>query len=110
MGAAPEYVVGNVHAVTQDGKIIVASNSGSQLPAYTYGSSKVIWVVGTQKITKNLDSGMKRIYEYVFPLESERAHKAYGVPKSFVSKLFILNKEQTPTRITIILVQESLDF
>ncbi|MDO8660134.1 MAG: LUD domain-containing protein, partial [Candidatus Parcubacteria bacterium] len=50
LGAAHEYTVGSVHAVTEDGKVIIASQTGSQLPAYVYASSHVIWVVGTQKI------------------------------------------------------------
>lgn len=108
-GAAADYSIGSVHAVTEDGKVMIASNSGSQLPGYAYGSSHVIWIVGTQKIVKNFDDGMKRIYEYVLPLESERAHKAYGVAGSFVSKLLIFNKER-PGRITLILVKESLGF
>ena len=109
LGAAPEWVVGSVHAVTEDGKIIIASATGSQLPAYAYGSSHVIWVVGSQKIVKDLDKGIKRVYEYVLPLESERAQKAYGVPSS-VNKLFILNKEVAPNRITMIIVKEKLGF
>jgi hypothetical protein len=110
LGAAPKYAIGSVHALTEDGKVIVASNTGSQLPAYTYGSEKVIWIVGAQKIVANLDEAFKRIYDYVLPLESERAKKAYGVPGSNVSKLFILNKEVTPGRITVILVKEALGF
>jgi hypothetical protein len=109
LGAAPQYSIGSVHAVTEDGKVIIASNSGSQLPGYAYGSQHVIWVVGAQKLVKNLDEGMKRIYDYVLPLESERAKKAYGIPGSFVSKLLIFNKE-VPGRITVILVKESLGF
>ena len=62
LGTAPEYAVGSVHAVTEDGKIIIASNTGSQLPSYAYGASHVIWVVGTQIIVANLDEAMKRIY------------------------------------------------
>lgn len=110
MGAAPEYAVGSVHAITEDGKVVVASNTGSQLPAYAYSALHVIWVVGAQKIVSNLDAAMKRIYEYVLPLESERAHKAYGVPGSFVSKLLIINKEINPQRITVIFVNEKLGF
>lgn len=110
IGAAPEWAIGSVHAVTEDGKVLVASNSGSQLPGYAYGASHVIWIVGAQKIVQNVDEGMKRIYEYVLPLESDRAHKAYGVPGSFVSKLLIFNKEQTPGRITMVLVKEKLGF
>ena len=109
IGAAPEYAVGSVHAVTEDGKLLIASNTGSQLPAYTYGASHVIWVAGTQKIVKNLDEALKRIYEYVLPLESERLKKLYGVPSN-VSKLLIINKEIAPNRLTLILVKEKLGF
>lgn len=106
----PDYVVGSVHAVTEDGKVLIASNTGSQLPAYVYTADHVIWVVGTQKIVSNLDEGMKRLYDYVLPLESERAKKAYGVPGSFISKLLIVNQEITPGRITIVFVPEKLGY
>ena len=109
IGAAPEYAIGSVHAVTEDGKVVIASNSGSQLPGYSYGADHVIWVVGAHKIVKDLDSGLKRVYDYVLPLESERAKNAYGVPGSRVSKLLIFNKEREG-RITLIFVKEKLGY
>lgn len=111
LGAAPEYTVGSVHAVTEDGHILIASNTGSQLPAYVYGSSHLIVVVGAQKIVKNIEQGMKRIYEYVLPQESERANKAYNITTgSFVSKLLIVNREINRGRIMVIFVGEKLGF
>jgi len=107
--AAHEWVIGSVHAITEDGQVVIASATGSQLPSYAYGASNVIWVVGIQKIVKNLDEAMKRIYEYVFPLENERALKVYGM-KSWVNKLLIINKEAIPGRIHIIFVREKLGF
>lgn len=110
LGAASEWAVGSVHAVTQDGHILIASNTGSQLPAYGYSSAHVIWIVGTQKIVATVDEGIRRIYEYTLPLESERAKKAYGVPGSAVNKLLIINKEVVPGRLTVIFVKEKLGF
>jgi hypothetical protein len=110
LGAAPDYAVGSVHAVTQDGSVLIASNTGSQLPAYVYGAGKVIWVVGMQKIVPDQNAAIKRIYDYVLPLESERARKAYGMPGSFVSKLLIVNTEVQPGRITVVLVKQPLGF
>lgn len=111
LGAAPEWTVGSVNAVTEDGKVVIASNTGSQLGAYAYRAAHVIWVVGTQKIVKNLDEAMKRIYDYVLPLESERLAKAFGKPiASNVSKLLIVSKEVRPDRVTLILVKEPLGF
>lgn len=109
LGAGPDWVVGSVHAVTQDGQVLVASNTGSQLPAYAGGANHVIWVVGTQKIVPNFDQGLKRLHEYSLPLENVRAQKAYG-RGSNVSKILVVNKEVKPGRITIILVKKKLGF
>lgn len=111
LGAAPDWAIGSVHAVTEEGYILIASNTGSQLSSYAGGAQHVIWVVGTQKIVKNNDEAFKRIYEYVLPLESERANKAYNITTgSNVSKLLIVNKEVKPGRITLIFVGEKLGF
>ena len=110
LAGAPTWVVGSVHALTEDGTAMIASASGSQLPAYSFGAQHVLWIVGAQKIVKNTEEGMKRIYEYTLPLESERAKKAYGVPGSFVCKLLTMNKEIVPERITVIIVKEVLGF
>jgi len=109
IGAAPEFAIGSVHAVTEDGKLMVASNTGSQLPAYAYGADRVIFVVGTQKIVKDVDEAMKRIYGYVLPLESERLKKIYGV-ESFVSKVLLINREFKKDRVYVIFVNEKLGF
>jgi hypothetical protein len=109
IGSSPDWVVGSVHAVTEDGKVLVASATGSQFAPYSYGASHVIWVVGTQKIVKDTGEGIKRINEYSLPLESERVKKAYGMQGSSLNKILIFNKE-TPGRITIILAKEQLGF
>lgn len=109
LGAAPEWAVGSVHAVTQDGKVVIASNTGSQLPAYAYGASSVIWVAGAQKIVKDIDEAFSRIYEYVLPLEDKRAQAAYGMGSN-VSKLLVVNKEIQKGRLTLIIVKEKLGF
>ncbi len=109
MGAAPDYAVGSVHAVTEEGHVMIASASGSQLPAYAYGAEKVIWVAGAQKIVKNTDEGFKRIYEHCLPLENERAKIAYGMG-SAVNKVLVINKEFAAGRLTLILVNEVLGF
>ncbi len=110
LGSAPEWAVGSVHAVTEQGEIIIASNTGSQLPAYAYGALNVLFIVGSQKIVNNLEQGFKRIYEHSLPLESERAKEAYGVEGSNVSKVLIINEETRPNRINMIIVKEAIGF
>lgn len=108
-GASSDFTLGSVHAVSEKGEIMIASNTGSQIPAYAYSSGKVLFVIGTQKIVKNLDEGFKRIYEHCLPLEDKRARKAYGVGSS-VNKILIINKEVERDRIKLIFVNEVLGF
>lgn len=113
MGAAPQVAVGSVHAITEKGEVIVASNTGSQLPAYVYGADSVVWVVGAQKLVSNMEEGLKRIYEYILPLETVRARKAYGLPETWnsnPSKILFINREVNAGRIKIIVVKEVLGF
>lgn len=109
LGAAPDFVVASVHAVTEDGHLLIASNTGSQLSAEAYAGGKIIFVVGTQKIVKDIEQGFRRIYEYAYPLEDVRAQKAYGV-RSGVNKILVISKEIVPERITVIFVKEKLGF
>lgn len=107
LGASPEWAIGSVHAVSEDGHVFIASNTGSQLGAYMYASPHIVWIAGTQKIVKNWDEGVKRVYEYCLPKESERLKKVFGVESS-VGKLLVVNKEIKPGRITMILVKEKM--
>ena len=95
--------------MTEDGQVLIASNTGSQLGPYAAGAGKVIWVVGAQKIVKDLDEGMKRIYQYDLPLEIEHMRQLYDASTG-VNKVLIVNHEIRPNRITMIIVKEELGF
>lgn len=109
LASAPDVMLGSVHAVTETGSLIAASASGSQLGPYAAGAGRVILVVGTQKIVSDLSEGLRRIDEYVFPLEDARALAAYGM-HSGVNKVLIINREFMPGRITVVFVDEVLGF
>ena len=109
LGAAPDVMLGSVHAVTETGSLLAASMSGSQLGPYVSGAGRVILVVGTQKIVADLEEGLLRINEYAWRLEDARAQAAYGI-RSAVNKVVVINREITPGRITVVLVDEVLGF
>jgi hypothetical protein len=109
LSAAPDWVVGSVHAVTEQGSLLIASASGSQLGPIVSGAGHVILVIGGQKIVPDFNTGLRRLYEYCFPLEDRRAKEAYGVP-SGVHNILVINKATAPGRTTAILVNESLGF
>jgi hypothetical protein len=109
LGGAPDYAAGSVHAVTEAGQVMIASNTGSQLGPYASGAGKIVWVVGAQKLVKDLDEGFKRIYEYDLPLETEHMRQLYNAGTG-VNKVLIVNREIRPNRITMIIVKEELGY
>lgn len=108
IGSASDYAVGSVHAITEDGQVVIASASGSQLPNYVYGAKNFIWTVGSQKLVKNLDEAIDRIENYTYHLEDERALGAYGAHSS-INKILIYRKEPQG-RGTVIIVREAVGF
>ncbi len=109
LGGAPNYAAGSVHAVTEDGQVLIASKTGSQLGPYASSAGKVIWVVGAQKLVKDLNEGMRRIREYCYPLEEVHMQQLYKTGTS-INKILIVNNEIRPNRITMIIVKEQLGF
>jgi LUD domain len=109
IAAAPDFVVGSAHAVTEEGSLLIASASGSQLGPLVSGAGHVILVIGGQKIVADVATGLRRIHEYCFPLEDRRARDAYGVP-SGVNNVLVINRAITPGRISAVLVRQPLGF
>jgi LUD domain len=107
--AGPDVVVGSVAAVTETGSLVAASGSGSQLPAYSGGAARAIWVVGAQKVVPDLSTALRRVEDHCLPLESARTQEVHGWP-SAVNRLLVLNAEPYPGRGTILLLREAIGF
>lgn len=106
-----DFYLGSVHALAQTGEIVIASNSGSQLPHLVYTSPNIILIVGAQKIAEDLENSILRLHNYVFPLEDARM-KEKGSSGSFISKLLILSREPSfsERKFHILIVKEKLGF
>ncbi|WP_306185078.1 LUD domain-containing protein [Streptomyces sp. MK5] len=107
--ATPDVFVASVAAVTETGSLVIASGSGSQLPASAGGAARAIWVVGAQKVVPDLNTALRRVEEHALPLESARAQAVYGQP-SAVNRLLVLNAEPRPGRGTVLLLREAIGF
>jgi L-lactate utilization protein LutB len=109
LSASSDYFLASANAIAQTGELIFVDATGSRVTALPYSAGKVILVVGAQKIVPSIDEGMKRIREFVFPLEDARAQAAYGMGSGF-GKWLIIENEFAADRIKVILVKEALGF
>ena len=108
LGALPDVVVGSVHAVTEQGHLIVGSASGSQFAPYASGAKQAIWVVGAQKIVFDLETGLRRIRTHSLPKEWRRLNELGH--ESFLSRILIMESEWLPGRGVVVLVREAIGF
>jgi hypothetical protein len=105
-----DFYLGSVHALSKNGEMVFASASGSQLSAYCYNCQNVIWIVGTQKITRDLARAIERVTEYCLPAEDEHQRKLGNPYGSYIGKLLIFQKEASflHRNLHLLLVKEKL--
>lgn len=108
LGAAPDFIVGSAHAVTDEGEILVASGSGSQLGAYAYAAGSVVLIIGHQKLVRDVQEGFRRIREYSLPREYLRMQSA-GFPGTRWSQTLVMHFGGRQ-RVHVIFVQATLGF
>lgn len=107
LAAAPDWMLGSVHAITEAGQLVAASGSGSQLGPYAFGAGHLILMAGSQKIVPDLDAALRRITEHVQPYEDARLREQMGVGTQ-LARILILERDFSPGRTTIILVREPI--
>jgi len=106
-----DFYLGSVHAITEGGELLIASASGSQLPALAFTAKNILLVAGAQKIVPALTDAFDRLKTYVFPLEDKRMKDA-GQGGSVISKILIFAKEPAfmGRKVHLILVNQPLGF
>jgi hypothetical protein len=104
-----DYFLGSINAIAKTGELVACDRTGSRVGAYHYAAKNLILVAGVQKITDDVNLAIKRVIEYVLPLETKRALEVTGTP-SASNKWVIIERELQPNRIMLILVRERLGF
>lgn len=106
-----DYYLGSVHALSETGVMVIASNTGSQLPSIVHNTQNLILVVGAQKIVPTLEDGMKRLREYVVPLEDKHMLALYNMHTN-LSKILIFEGEPSflGRDVRVLIVGEKLGF
>ena len=102
-----DYFVGSVQAIAETGEIVIASGSGSQIGAYSYGARRVILVAGTQKICPTLSDAESRTRGFTLE-RHDRWLEGRGVAPTPIGKYLVIEHEPVVGRISMVLIPESI--
>lgn len=116
-----DFYLGSSNAVTTDGVLINIDCNSNRVSAYAYGPSKLILVVGMNKIAGDVDSALKRARNEAATMNCQR----FGLstpcsktgtcmncksPDTICCNFLITRYERHPGRVHVILVNENLGF
>jgi L-lactate utilization protein LutC len=106
-----DYYLGSVQALAETGEFIIASNTGSQLSHIVFTSKNLIFVVSTKKIVPTFAEAMKRLEDYIIPLEEKHMMEKYGAGTA-ANKIVVFKGENPKLgrKVRMILVEEDLGF
>lgn len=108
-----DYAISSVDAITQEGEFALVDASGTRVVLTHSAAKGVVYVVGAQKIVKDVDSAWERIKSYVYETESARVRKQYpGAAGSTLANSLIVNNQQpyAKGRFHFVIVNEVVGF
>ncbi len=96
-----DFLLASSNAVTLDGKLVNADATGNRVAAMAFGPKRVILVVGTNKIVRNVDEAMGRIRNTIAPYHSKT--KGRKTPCAADGKCTDCNSPERLCRVTTII-------
>lgn len=116
-----DVFLGSVNAMTEDGILINIDGNSNRVSAYAYGPRKLVLIVGMNKITKDVDSALKRARNEAATINAQRfglntpctktgACMNCKSPDTICCQFLITRFSKHKDRIHVILVNDSLGF
>lgn len=118
-----DFFLGGINALAATGEIVNIDSSGGRIAGYAFGGKKVIMVAGLNKVVPTLAEALDRARVVAAVQEARRVgrtppcirdgichnYECYP-PERQCGKTLIIEKENVPGRITVVLVAESLGY
>ena len=115
-----DYYLSSANAITEDGIIVNIDGTGNRVAAITFGPRNVIFVIGMNKLTQDVDSALARARSLAAPVNTARFDiqtpcKLDGVCHNCLSDDCICNyihylRHSPKGKHKVILVGESLGY
>lgn len=116
-----DFFLASANAMTEDGIIVNIDGNSNRVSALAFGPEKVLYIVGMNKVAKDLDAAVLRARNIAAPANAQRFDidtpcKAAGSCFNCKSKdcicsnVLITRFQADPERIHVILVNEDLGF
>lgn len=67
-----DYYLSSANAITEDGVIVNIDGTGNRVAAITFGPRNVIFVIGINKLTQNVDAALARARSLAAPVNTAR--------------------------------------
>ena len=111
----------SANAISEDGVIVNIDGNGNRVAAITWGPKKVIFVIGLNKVTQNVEAALARARSTASPINAARfdiqtpcqqdgqCHNCNS-PQSICNYVHFLRNSSKPGRIIVVLVGENLGY
>ena len=116
-----DVFLASCNAMTEDGILVNIDGNANRVSAIAYGPRKVIFIVGMNKVCKDVDSAMKRARNVAAPINAQR----FGLdtpcsktgscmdcksPDTICCQFLVTRYSRHADRIHVILVNDTLGF
>lgn len=116
-----DFFLMSSNAVTMDGELVNIDGHSNRVACLCCGPKNVIVIAGMNKVTPDIESGLKRVRNFAAPPNTVRLNKntpcaktgkcadCYS-PDCICSQVVITRRSSIPNRIKVILVGESFGY
>jgi L-lactate utilization protein LutB len=116
-----DFFLSSVNAMTEDGILVNIDGNANRVSAIAQGPKKVLFIVGMNKVCKDIDSAVKRARNVAAPINAQR----FGLktpcsstgscmncksPDTICCQFLVTRFERHPGRVHIVLVNDNLGF
>lgn len=116
-----DFFLSSCNAMTEDGVLVNIDGNANRVSAIAHGPRKVLFIVGMNKVCKDVDSAMKRARNVAAPINAQR----FGLstpcaktgscmdcksPDTICCQFLITRYSRHDDRIYVILVNDNLGF